>query len=83
MVTPDLLRLTPAEGTPRVDAKDFRDEIRLARYPGGELVLDIEVKALDDETWTRIGKLTLNEDTVSEGSGQAAPLLDSPGHSEL
>lgn len=68
VVTPDLMRVMPADGTPRVDAADFRDEIRLAGYPGGELVLDIEVKALDDESWTRIGKITLTDDVVSEGS---------------
>jgi hypothetical protein len=68
VVTPDLLRVVPADGTPRVDEKDFRDEIRLRNYPEGKLVMDIEVKALDAENWTRIGKITLTDDVVSEGS---------------
>lgn len=68
VVTPDLLRLMPMEGTPRVDAKDFRDEIRLRNYPDGKLVYDIQVKNFGDAEWTRIGSITFTEDVVSEGS---------------
>jgi len=68
VATPDLMQLKIAGGTPRVDAKDFRDEIRLARYPGGRLVYDVEVKNFADTAWQRLGSLTLSEDTVSEGS---------------
>lgn len=68
VVTPDLLQLFPAAGTQRVDAKDFRDEIRVSRYPGGKLVYDIRVKNFDEMEWTRLGSMTFTEDTVSEGS---------------
>jgi hypothetical protein len=67
VVTPDLMMLRVASGTPRVDAKDFRDEIRLARYPEKKLVFDILVKNFDEESYTRLGCITLTEDVVSEG----------------
>ncbi|MBK1724580.1 hypothetical protein [Thiocystis violacea] len=68
VVTPDLMRLRPAAGTPRVNARDFRDEIRLSGYPGGKLVYDILVKDFGYQDWKRIGTMTFTEDTVSEGS---------------
>jgi hypothetical protein len=68
VVTPDLLLLRPADGTLRVNAKDFRDEIRIHHYPGGRLVYDILVKNFGDADWTRLGSITFTEDTVSEGS---------------
>jgi hypothetical protein len=68
IVTPDLMMLKVASGTPRVDAKDFRDEIRLARYPEGKLVFDILVKNFDEREWSRLGAIVLTEDVVSEGS---------------
>jgi len=68
VVTPDLMRLVPATGTRRVDAKDFRDEIRLAHYEGGRLVYDIQVKNFAETVWTRLGSMTFSDDTVSEGS---------------
>jgi hypothetical protein len=68
VVTPDLMMLKVAAGTPRVDAKDFRDEIRLDHYPDHRLVYDIHVKNFDDQHWTRLGSLIFTEDVVSEGS---------------
>jgi len=68
VVTPDLLMLRPAAGTPRFDAKDFRDEIRIRNYPGGRLVYDILVKDFGYTDWTRLGAMTFTEDTISEGS---------------
>jgi hypothetical protein len=68
VVTPDLMMLKVADGTPRVDAKDFRDEMRLRNYPGGRLVYDILVKSFDVGPWTRLGSLTFTEDVISEGS---------------
>jgi hypothetical protein len=67
VVTPDLMLLAVAEGTPRVDAEDFRDELRLKNYPGGRVVYAINVKNFADERWTRLGTLTFTEDVVSEG----------------
>jgi hypothetical protein len=68
VVTPDLMMLKVAEGTPRIDAKDFRDEIRLRHYPGNRLVYDIFVSNFDEPRWTRLGSVILTEDVVSEGS---------------
>ena len=68
VVTPDLLMLKVADGTPRIDAKDFRDEIRLRHYPNQQLVYTIFVRNFDEPTWTRLGSLIFTEDVVSEGS---------------
>ena len=65
--TPDMMMLKVAEGTPRIDAKDFRDEIRLDRYPGKRLVFDILVRSFDDVAWKRLGSLIFTEDAISEG----------------
>jgi len=67
VVTPDLLMFKIADGTPRVDEKDFRDEIRLARYPEGKLVWDVCVRMFDEPEYRRIGSLTFTEDVASEG----------------
>jgi hypothetical protein len=67
VVTPDLMLLTVAEGTPRVDAEDFRDELRLSNYPDGRLVYTVNVKNFADQRWTRLGAITFTEDVVSEG----------------
>jgi|GEM_PF-543677 len=67
VVTPDLLRLVVAGGTPRVDADDFRDELRLESYPDGKLVYEIQVKNFDEDSWTRLGVLELTDYAISEG----------------
>jgi hypothetical protein len=67
VVTPDLMLLAVAEGTPRVDAEDFRDELRLTNYPGGRLVYTVSVKNFADQRWTRLGTITFTEQVVSEG----------------
>ena len=67
VVTPDLMRLKVAEGTPRVDAKDFRDELRLSNYPNHTLVYTIEVKNFGDRNWTRLGRIEFTDDAISEG----------------
>jgi hypothetical protein len=67
VITPDMMMIKVAAGTPRVDAKDFRDEIRLSRYPERQLVFDILVKNFEEPEWTRLGSLVLQEDVVSEG----------------
>jgi hypothetical protein len=64
--TPDLLELKVAEGTPQIDAGDFRDELRLKNY-GGKLTYDIRVKMFDDPNWARIGRIEFTEDAICEG----------------
>jgi hypothetical protein len=67
VVTPDVMRLPPVEGTPRIDEEEFRDELRLRHYPDGKLSLAIEVKNFQDRTWTRLGRIEFTEDAVSDG----------------
>jgi hypothetical protein len=67
VVTPHLLMIKVAEGTPLVNARDFRDELRLHNYPGNKLVYTINVRNFDQPGWTRLGVMELTEDAVSEG----------------
>src|SRR6266542_241609 len=67
VVTPDVMRLTPVEGTPRVDADDFRDELRLERYPDHTVTFAVEVRNFDERNWTRLGKIDFTEDAISDG----------------
>lgn len=68
IVTPDLMMLKVAEGTPKIDAEDFRDELRLSNYPDHKLAYTINVKNFDEEPWTRLGVIEFTEDVISEGS---------------
>jgi hypothetical protein len=65
--TPDLLMLKIAENTPRVDARDFREELRLEHYPGRKLAYTVNVKDWDDSVWTRIGTLEFDDYAIAEG----------------
>jgi hypothetical protein len=67
VVTPDLMLLAVAKDTPRINARDFRDELRLKGYPSGKLVYTISVKNFADQRWTPLGTITFTEDVVSEG----------------
>lgn len=67
LVTPDVMRLPPLEGTPRIDADDFRDELRLQKYPNHTLTLAIEVRRFDQREWTRLGRIDFTEDAISDG----------------
>jgi hypothetical protein len=67
VVTPDLLLFRVQEGTPKVDADDFREELRLSHYPNRTLVYTINAKGFADENWTQLGTMTFTEDVVSEG----------------
>lgn len=68
VVTPDLLLLKVDERMPKIDAKDFRDEIRLSHYPDHTLIYGIHVKNFEDDQWVRLGSLEFTEDVISEGS---------------
>jgi hypothetical protein len=67
VATPSLILFRPAEGTPRVDADDFRDELRLSNYPAHTLTYTINVRNFDEPNWSRIGEMVFTEDAVSEG----------------
>jgi hypothetical protein len=65
--TPDLLMLKVADGTPRVDERDFREELRLEHYRDRKLVYTVNVKDFDGADWTRIGTLELDDYVIAEG----------------
>jgi hypothetical protein len=65
--TPDLLKLEAADGTPRIDARDFRDELRLEHYPDNKLVYTINVKDFEDADWTRLGTIEFGDYAIAEG----------------
>lgn len=67
VVTPDLLMLRVAAGTPRADERDFRDELRLENYPEHKLVYTINVKDFGEPAWTRIGEMELTDYAIAEG----------------
>ncbi len=67
VITPDLLMLEVAEGTPRIDAEDFRDELRLRNYPGNKLIYAIKVKSFAAADWTQLGTIEFTDDAISEG----------------
>lgn len=84
VVTPDLMKLKVAEGTPRVTKRDFRDELRLENYPDHRLVYTIEVKGFDDKAWTRLGSMEFTEYAISEGGDKRLHFSiprDVPDHS--
>jgi hypothetical protein len=66
IVTPHLMMLRIAEGSPRVFRKDFRDELRLENYPDRRLEYDILVRDRFETEWTRIGTIELTDYTISE-----------------
>ncbi|MEE4190655.1 MAG: hypothetical protein V2I66_03705 [Halieaceae bacterium] len=72
---PRWLRLTVVDGTPRVDAHDFRDELSLAHYPEGVLRWTIAIAdgaegERDDARWTTVGELRVEESVVSASCDQ-------------
>lgn len=64
-VTPKWMSIR-AETTARNGAADFRDELRLANYPEG---LDFGVFVAEDDGngWTRLGKIHLAQEALSDG----------------
>ncbi len=68
---PRWLRLVADPDLPRVDADDFRDELQVERYPGGEVrwviaVADGPAGEKDSAEWTAIGEVRFSESVVSE-----------------
>jgi hypothetical protein len=68
IVTPERMMLKVAAGMPKVNADDFRDELRLEHYPDHKLIYDIHVKDNLSEPWRRIGHLEFTDYAISEGS---------------
>jgi len=71
-VAPRWLRLRAEASAPRVDAADFREELRLAHYPGGRLTWQVEAAdptggGKSDARWRRIGRFVATESVVSPG----------------
>lgn len=72
---PRWLRLTVADGTPRVEADDFRDELSLAHYPEGALRWTIAIAdgaegEKYDARWRNVGELRVGESVVSASCDQ-------------
>ncbi len=63
--TPHWMALVP-ENTERTGDSDFRNELRLANYPGG-LVFGIQVADQDGEGFRRIGEIRLTKEALSDG----------------
>ncbi len=68
-VAPRWMMITGAPDVARVDAADFRDELRVAGYPGG-LRFDIRVAdigtRLGPKAWQTIGTIAITADAVSD-----------------
>lgn len=68
-IAPPWLMITGAPDVPRIDAADFRDELRLANYPQG-LRLDIRIAdvgtRLGPKNWRTIGTIEITEDAVTD-----------------
>ena len=67
--SPKWLLITGAPDTKRVIADDFRDELRLARYPGGlrfQISTADEGTSLGSKAWKVIGAIDITADAVSD-----------------
>src|SRR5207244_730684 len=68
-VSPRWMLITGAADVARVDAKDFRDELRLANYPAG---LRFDIRTADVGTrigpkaWQTIGTIEITSDALSD-----------------
>lgn len=70
VTTPRWLRLRAPAELPRVDKRDFREELRVEHYPQQKLIWLIEVAGdknskKSDADWLTIGKLVFNESITS------------------
>lgn len=82
---PHWLRLRIEDGTPRIDADDFRNELDLASYPNGRIVwvvegADLTAGGKERAEWIRLGEIELEESVVSRSCDArlhfAHPALD-------
>jgi hypothetical protein len=68
-VTPIWMKIEAAEGMPRVDEDDFRDELNLANYPQG-LRFSISVASkgsrFGSKDWQKIGYIEVQETVASD-----------------
>ncbi len=67
VVTPDLIMFKVNEGTVKVNAEDFRDELRLENYPDRQIVYTINVKNFDQEHWRQLGTIEFNDYALCAG----------------
>ncbi|HYX31874.1 MAG TPA: hypothetical protein VE954_02080 [Oligoflexus sp.] len=68
-VTPIWLKIDAADGMPRIDEADFRDELNLANYPGGlrfRISVASEGSRFGAKAWQTIGFIDVEESVVSE-----------------
>jgi hypothetical protein len=65
---PTWMMITGSADVPRYLADDFRDELRVANYPGGlrfDILVSDQGTRVGPKVWTRIGTITLAEDALS------------------
>jgi hypothetical protein len=65
IVTPKYLKIALSPKSDTLEAKDFRDELKIEK--GKKLIFDIFTSSSTDENknWQKIGKITLNQSVVS------------------
>ena len=67
---PYWMRLSVGPAVKRVAKKDFREELRVAHYPRGTLIYDIDIAGFvaggrEQADWRRVGVLKLEHDVTS------------------
>jgi hypothetical protein len=68
-VTPIWLKIEAAEGLPRIDESDFRDELNIANYPDGlrfNIAVASEGSRFGDKAWQTIGFIDVEDTIVSD-----------------
>jgi hypothetical protein len=68
-VTPIWMKIEAAEGMPRIDEEDFRDELKLENYPEGlrfSISVASEGRRFGDKAWQKIGFIDVEETVVSD-----------------
>jgi hypothetical protein len=68
-VTPIWLKIEAAEGQPRIDESDFRDELNIANYPDGlrfKISVASEGSRFGSKAWQTIGFIDIEDSVVSE-----------------
>ena len=69
-VAPHWMQLRVPGDIPRIDAADFRDELRLEHYPQGQLTWEIHVADANPRgktfaQWRRLGRITFSDYVIS------------------
>lgn len=84
---PKWIQVKVEEGIGKSDARDFRDELRVANYKHGRLRFSVaaadEKSAAGERIWRRIGTIELTEDVCSESGDHRIRFRHLPNRSNL